>query len=951
MVPSQFSRYRVLSRLGQGGMGEVFLAEDLSLNRKVALKFLLAHTGDLTADARLVREARAAAHLDHPFICKVYEVGEQDGRPFFAMEYVDGVTIKDRLAGGRIARKDTLRVLAEVADALQFAHARGIIHRDLKPANVMLGADGHVKVMDFGIAKRLQAAIPADALTAALSTATLPGEVTGTLAYMSPEQIRGEPVDQRSDVFAFGVLMHEMFTGTHPFLRSSPLETATAILNQPAPSVEAAIPDSPPMLTHIVARCLEKDRARRYQSLSDVRIELDALDAPATIARPARRSARWIASALLAAAATVGLLYSLWPLPFLAPEPVLAFRERDWVVIADFNNLTGDPVFDGSLRRALEVAIGQSQYVNVYPQDRVASTLRRMQRDPAGRLDKALAAEVALRDNIRGVLVCDIALLGDLYSITLEVLDPRNHESVLTDSATANSKSDVLGALDQLATRARTSLGESLATSSTQTRPLPSVTTSSLDALKLYAESMKLVESRQESASLQLLRQAVALDPQFALAHAALGRHYYLQSSSDTRQLGEKHYQTALNLTDRLTLRERLFVQASVEDSRGNRRQAADAFTAYLVQYPDDVSVRFRLAWTEMAGLQRFKEAVEGFKRVIALSPSEASAYVNLATAYTGLRDSDAAIASYQKAFDISPDLMLGVFVNHEYGFTLVRAGRPGDAAAVFDRMKKDAPPEHRARGFRSAALLEMYLGRYSTAVAELRQAIALNQTHQAALSEYRDRIILYLALEAAGRAREAAVEWAAVERLIRSQSLSPEWLWRPVKLVARRGRPGDAERLLGLMHKTASNTTAVSAANRNTERDRAFIDLAEGEVALARGRRDQAVDRLQRASLSFADVETLESMAVALVTAGRVAEAIARYEELLQKSPFGLEAQEVWFQSHLALGRLYEHEKRYDAAMKLYTSLAQRWKDGDADLPLLKAVRDRLAKLPQGSP
>jgi len=948
MDPSQFSHYRVLSHLEQGGMGEVFLAEDLSLHRKVALKFLLAPGGDPAADARLVREARAAAHLDHPFICKVYEVGEQDGRAFFAMEYVDGITLKERLARGRLSRKEALRIASEVADALQFAHARRVVHRDLKPANVMLGADGHVKVMDFGIAKRLPAAIAADGATAAVSTASLPGELSGTLAYMSPEQVRAEPVDERSDVFAFGVLLHEMLTGTHPFARGSMLETANAILNEPAPSVQGTDSDTSPMLAHIVARCLEKERERRYQSLGDVRLELDAVDAPAAIVGPPRRSVRWIAAAVLAAAGAVGVLYSIWPLPFLAPEPALAFRERDWIVIADFNNLTGDPVFDGSLRRAFEVAVAQSHYVNVYPQDRVAATLRRMQRDPAARFDDALAAEVALRDNIRAVLACDISQLGDVYSITMRVLDPQTRASVLTDSATARSKGEVLGALDRLATRARTSLGESLARSSSQTRPLPSVTTSSLDALKLYAESMKLVGGRQENASLQLLLQAVALDPQFALAHAELGRRYYLQPSSETRELGEKHYRLALGLADRLTLRERLFVQASVEDSRGNRRQAADAFTAYLAQYPDDVSARFRLAWTEMAGLQRYAEAVDGFKRVIALSPSDSAAYVNLATAYAALRDLDSALPAYQKAFDISPDLLLGVFINHEYGFTLVRAGRTAEAAAVFDRMKKEAPPANRARGFRSAALLEMYLGRYSTAVNELRQAIALNQTHEAMVSEYRDRLILYSALEAAGRPRDAATEWTAIERLIRSQSLSPEWLWRPAKLLVRRGRAGDADRLIGLMRKTASSATAVSATNRNTERDRAFIDLAAGEVALASGDGEQAVDLLGRASNILADPDALESLAVALVGAGRIVEAIVRYEELLKTPRFGLEAQEVWFQTHLALGRLYEQQGRGDAARRLYTSLVAQWKNGDADLPLLMAVKNRLAALPQ---
>ena len=674
MVPNQVSRYRVLSRLGHGGMGEVFLAEDLSLHRKVALKFLLPSLDD--ADKRLVREARAAAHLDHPFICKVYEVGEHEGRRFFAMEYVEGTSLKERLAGGRVSQKEAVRIAVEVADALQFAHTRGIVHRDLKPANVMVGTDGHVKVMDFGIAKRLATQVSADAATAEVTTVSLPGEVTGTLAYMSPEQLRNEPVDQRSDVFAFGVLLYELLAGKHPFMRGSAIETATAILNDAPAPLDHTTRGTSPLLEHIVARCLEKDRERRYQSLADIRIELDALGAPSSAAVPAPRNrSRWIAGAILGGAIALGVAHWIHPLPFLAPEPALAFKERDWIVVADFNNLTGDSVFDSSLRLALEVAIAQSQYVNVYPRDRVAATLRRMQRTPSGRLDEGLAAEVAQRDSVRAVLACDIAQLGSHYSITARVLDPQTRVAVLTDSVNASSRDDVLAALDRLAKRVRTGLGESLSLLSAQSRPLPVVTTSSLDALKMYADSLK--SGGDSNASLELARQAVVLDPQFALAHAEIGRRYYLEAERATRELAEKHYLIALGLADRLTVRERLWIQASVEDSRGNREQAVNAFNVYLAQYPDDVSALSRLAWTQMAGLQHYAQAVENFKRVLALYPDNASAHVNLASCYGALGDHASSIASYQKSFELEPEMILAVFVNHEYR---LHAGRRGTA-------------------------------------------------------------------------------------------------------------------------------------------------------------------------------------------------------------------------------------------------------------------------------
>jgi serine/threonine protein kinase/tetratricopeptide (TPR) repeat protein len=939
MVTGQFAQYRILSRIGSGGMGEVYLAEDQKLHRKAALKFLLPAVDD--GDGRLLREARAAAHLDHPFICKVYEVGEHEGRTFLALEYVEGVTLKDRLAQGPIPVPEAVRMSGEIAEALDFAHGRGIVHRDLKPANVMVATDGHVKVMDFGIARKLDATASTATVTSDMS---VPGLLTGTLAYMSPEQLRAEPADHRSDIFSFGILLSEALTGVHPFARTSAYETAHAILNEPPAALEQTLPTAPPVLAHVVRRCLDKDRARRYQSLRDARIDLDSLSAPASTAKgvpPAvrRRTPRVAAAAIAAVILLVGVAHWIRPLPFLSTEPALAFQERDWLVVADFNNLTGDPVFDSSLRLALQVTMAQSQYVNVYPQPRVAAALRRMQRDPAVRLDESLAAEVAVRDNLRGVLACDIAQVGNTYSITARLLNPHTREPVFSDAVTADSKDGVLSALDQLAGRLRAALGESLNRLSSTGRPLPQVTTSSLDALNLFARG---VMPGEPGASDRLLEQAVALDPGFALAHAELGRRYYLASGRELRERAEAHYRTALALTDRLTIRERLWIQASAEDSRGRREAAVDAFKAYLTQYPDDDTGWFRLAWTEMAALRRYADAIEHFKRVIELNPAESAAHVNIATAYGGLGDYASALQSYDQAFKLTPSLILGIFVNHEYGFTLVKAGRLDEAQAVFERMKAEAPPSQQARGYRSAAFLQMCRGRYAAAIQELQRSIALQRTHKAGVSEYRDRVILFSALRATGQARAADEEWKAIEPLTRSLTLGPEWLWNLAKQLARGGRREEASRLVELMRRTSAKATAASAANRNTASDDAYIELASAELDLAAGRPERALERLDRAAtLKVPDV--LESQAVALGAVGKPDDAMKRYEDILRAPPLGNEAQEVFFRSHVALAQLYDRAGRSADAARVYASLLDRWKDGDPDLPLLLHARTRL--------
>jgi tetratricopeptide (TPR) repeat protein len=958
---AEFSRYRMLSRLGHGGMGEVFLAEDVTLNRKVALKFLQADGAD--SSKRILTEARAAAHLDHPFICKVYEVGDHDGRPFLAMEFVDGLTLSDRLLRGPVAVSLALRIAREIADALHFAHSRGIVHRDLKPGNIMLSADDHVKVMDFGIAKRLAGTAEADAATAVpAGTATVSGSVSGTYAYMSPEQLRGDAIDPRSDVFAFGVLLFELLTGRNPFVRTSTMATASAILTEPVAPVEAARPEVPPLLGHVVARCLEKDRDRRYQSLGDVRLELEAVESgtaggmpiggmpitkPLATASTRRRWLAWTAAAAIVGAAA--LLPWFGPFASRSPAPPLAFAQRDWILVADFNNLTGDSVFDRSLRLALEVAIAESQYVNVLSQNRIADALQRMRRGPTDPLDETLATEVAMREGARAVLACDIAQVGNTYSLTARLLDPKTRSAVLADSVEANGKEQVLAALGQLATRVRTDLGESLRTITEQGRALPHVTTSSLAALKLYADSLTTAEGN-DGQSNELLRQALTLDPEFALAHAELGRRHYLRSDRANRELGEKYFERALQLTDRLTLRERLWIRAISEDSRGNRQRAVDAYQAYLAQYPDDTRALFRMSWTQMATLGQTAEAVEGFTRLLAIDPRHSSAQVNLATALSARRDYAAAVAAYERAFELDPRLQLGMYINHEYGFTLAQVGRLDAAARMFTRMKTEAEPADQTRGFRSMALLQMLRGKYADAIQELQRAITLDQTYNQGLSEFRDRLYLITALEATGRAGDARGEWRAVDRLVSRLSLSPGWVWRLVRSAARGGRISEARGYLRVMERYAGSATADSGISRNIADDRAHIAVAEAELALAEGRAARAIERSEPAHLYLKDAETLATVADSYAVAGRIADAIARYEELLTKASFGWEAQQVWLDAHLALGKLYEQQKRVQDAARVYDALLARWQDADADLRLLREIRGRRASLRSAS-
>ncbi len=938
MDPEGVSRYRILSDIGHGGMGRVCLAEDTELHRKVALKFLTSPAADdRSARRQLLREAQAAARLDHPFICKVYEVGESGDQPFIAMEYVEGETLKDRLGRGPLPLAEAIRLGAEMAEALDCAQTHGIVHRDLKPANVMLTRDGHVKVMDFGIAKQAPAeATPAGPLA---TTGTATDVLTGTLAYMSPEQLRGQPVDSRSDIFAFGLLLYEMLTGRHPFASQSPLATAEAILSEPVPPLARHLRDAPALLEHLMDRLLARQKDDRVQTFRDVRSELVSIAgtgrAPAVVHGPIRRG--WPRAAAAAAVLAVAAAVVVWLVAGWLNQPALAFSERDWIVIADVDNQTGDPVFDRSLSTALDVGISQSQYVNVLPPSRIRDARQRIQRPPTDPLDETLAAEVAVREGVKAVMACSIAQVGSVYQLTARLIDPQTRAPVLTESVRADGKDAVLPALDELATRMRRNLGESLGALSQQHVPMPRATTASLDALKLYADSGRAPDS---ATKFRLLEQAVTLDPDFALAHAQLGLDYYMQSERSLRLKGEEHVETALGLLDRLSFRERLLITALAEDSRGNRDAAVTAYKAYLTAYPDDSDVWFRLGWTSMATLRQYEPAVEAFRRVITISPNNSAALVNLATAYTGLDRDQEAREAYERAFALRPSEMLGFFVNNEYGFTLVRLGDLDGAAGVFNKMLAESEPEKRARGCRSMALLQMYLGHYGKAAESFGEAITIEQANDHRVSEFRDRLFLTAALRGQGKTRAVGAEMDRIDALITRMTLGPEWLRLAVKLFARNGRLGRAEDLITGMQRAVGDPTSDSSANRNTRRDQANLDVARGEVALAAGRADEAVELMKPAEqIDNDNADTLDSIAAAYLAAGRTDDAVRVYEQIIADRPFGGEAQPYWFDAHLRLAEIRLQQGDVHAARELYETVLEIWKDGDEDLlPLREA-------------